>query len=91
MAIEQRRSEMAIEQKEATIFSLSEDIRLLLYNFQDKLTNQFDRLGSIKDTQEVLASRDNVLDDIIDILKENKSLLSKQMSFISSEVLPKIS
>ena len=84
---------MAVEtggKKEATILSLTQDIRSLLSDFQERLDNRFNRNikgeSGVKDTPVIT----NVLDEIIEKLEVNKAHLASIMSFISSNVLPKI-
>ena len=76
--------------KEATILSLSEEIGKLLSEFQDKLDNRFNRSIKPEGMCEGKSQADNVLDEIIQNLQDDKFHLSSIMSFISSDVLPKI-
>ncbi|KKL92455.1 hypothetical protein LCGC14_1884580 [marine sediment metagenome] len=76
--------------KEATILSRSEEILKILDDFQARLDNRFSR--SIKDEgkAEKRPQSDNVLDEIMDNLEQADEHLSSIVSFISSDVLPKI-
>ena len=76
--------------KENTILSLSEDLLKMLDDFQERLDTHFQRSvkGVEPTTQKPQAP--NVLDEIIENLVSAKAQLSQQVSFISSDVLPKI-
>ena len=76
--------------KEATILSLSQDIRKILGDFQNRLGSYFDRNVKAEEGTGVMPTTPNVLDEIIKELEEGKAHLSQIMSFISSDVLPKI-
>ena len=83
--------ETGSDKKEATILGLSLDIQKLLFDFRERLDNRFDR--STKPESEIKEAPviPNVLDEIIETLELNIAHLSSIMSFISSNVLPKIS
>ena len=76
--------------KEATILSLSQDIGELLADLHDRLDNRFARNPQDAKAEGIQPSIPNVLDEIIENLKENETHLSRIISFITSEVLPKI-
>ena len=76
--------------KEATILSLSQDIGKLLADLHDRLDNHFARNPQDAKAEGEKPFTSNVLDEIIENLCDNKAHLSRIMSFVSSEVLPKI-
>lgn len=77
--------------KENTILGLSVDTRSILNDFQERLDNRFARSGKYVECKPEAPVIPSVLDEIIGNLELNKAHLSQIMSFISSEVLPKIS
>ena len=77
--------------KESTILSLTEEMAKHLYDLQDRLDNRFDRSGKDCEAKCEASVIPNVLDEIIKRQESNIAYLSRMKSFISSEVLPKIS
>lgn len=76
--------------KEQTILGLSQEIREILCDFQSKLDNHFKRAIKEESTGKDRPEYGNVLDEIIENLSEDEAWLQRIVSFISSEVLPKI-
>lgn len=76
--------------KEATILSKSEEILRLLDEFQERLDNRFSR--SIRDEAKAGEKpiAQNVLDEILENLDYAEGHLARIISFVSSDVLPKI-
>ena len=77
-------------QKEATILGRSEDILKNLVEFQGRLDNRFSRATTAEEKVEVRPQSPNVLDEIQDNLDRANAHLASIVSFISSDVLPKI-
>lgn len=78
------------ERKQDTILGLSQEINEYLREFRDLLDNRFERsvkASSGKSDKPVIP---NVLDEILEELQVAKGELAAIMSFISSDVLPKI-
>ena len=78
--------------KENTILSLSQSIMGILESFQAGLDILFSRqiqpgVEESKDTK----LYHNVLDEIIENLEEDKRWLNRIVSFVATDVLPKIS
>ena len=77
--------------KEATIQSLSNDVRAGLFQLQNLLDERFARHTKEGGKTEDKPANSNVLDEIIDTLSDSRAHLSTLTDFIHSEVLPKIS
>ena len=77
--------------REDTILSLSKDIKGVLTDFQDRLDNRFERAVMAQEAGKGIEQYPNMLDEIIKELEEDKAWLTRIVSFVSSDVLPKIS
>jgi len=78
--------------KEDTILSLSTDITNLVHKLKRVLESRFERLPQKTDDKisEGKPQIPNILDEIIEELQTAKEEVSRIMSFILSDVLPKI-
>ena len=76
--------------KEATILGLSEEIGKLLDDLEARLDNRFNRTPRPTAGESGRPEIPNVLDEILEQLEHNRVFLAQQISFISSDVLPKI-
>ncbi len=75
-----------------TILSLSEGIGSMLSKFSNTLDNKFQKTKpDCEKTPEAIPEIPNILDEILENLERGKVRLAEIMSFVSSEVLPKIS
>lgn len=80
---------MADTPKEATILSLTKDIKAELSELQSRLDSRFSR--SVKECESPdKAEEPNILDEIIGGLQDCDKHIADIIAFISSFVLPKI-
>ena len=74
-----------------TILGQSEELLKIVADFQGRLDNRFRRHPMEEATSETKITQGNVLDEVIENLMEGNARLTRIMSFVSSDVLPKIS
>jgi len=80
------------EVKEQTILELSYVIKDSLQAFQSVLDNNFARSPEVaKEAPTDRPQSSNVLDEIIENLKDNRNRLNSMINFIRNDIIPKIS